>query len=374
MYINIMEKNYYKFKKYKQKYLNLKKNSNDIMLFNNILNKNNYKFNDFNKYNNKYKLKKINLSEDNSNFNSSNELDGFLSIKNNELMIGIKDDNKKIILGKVYNSEDNNEIEFYNDVYKKSSNYKKYNNIFIKMNRLIENEDKFMLIYELDKAKDIFSIKFTKNKLGFDLNCSKKIEITKDKERVNKFNKIFKLLQNSYSNIKFSGGGIIDQELFVVLKSLFEKYNINQVKNIIQKIENIWSGFIFDNYINMIFIVDNINLSDPFVYKDNNRYMKLFNKDVDSEDLNTIVKLDNFDNIDIITHKNKKDLNSEQLNKLKDNVNYYTFGFLNLLFSIKSYYVIISNEEINLDEYARKFRIYHKDDTKSFHNYYKQLL
>ena len=371
-----MEKNYYKFKKYKQKYLNLKKNSNEIILFNDILNKNNYQFNDFNKYNNKYKLKlkKLNLSEDNSNFNSSNELDGFLSIKNNELMIGIKDDEKKkIILGKVYNSEDNNEIEFYNDVYKKSSNYKKYNNIFIKMNRLIENEDKFMLIYELDKAKDIFSIKFTKNKLGFDLNCSKKIEITEDKERVNKFNKIFKLLQNSYSNIKFSGGGIMDQELFVVLKSLFEKYNINQVNNIIQKIENIWSGFIFDNYINMIFIVDNINLSDPFVYKDNNRYMKVFNPK-GSEHLNTIVKLDNFDNIDIITHKNKKDLNSEQLNKLKDNVNYYTFGFLNLLFAIKSYYVIISNEEINLDEYARKFRIYHKDDTKSFHNYYKQLL
>ena len=81
-----------------------------------------------------------------------------------------------------------------------------------------------------------------------------------------------------------------------------------RLKNVIQKLENIWSGFIFDNYINMIFIVDNINLSDPFVYKDNNRYMKVFKKGILNH-LNTIVKLDNFEKIDIITHKNKKELN-----------------------------------------------------------------
>ena len=32
------------------------------------------------------------------------------------------------------------------------------------------------------------------------------------------------------------------------------------------------------------------------------------------------------------------------------------------------------NEDDNLQEYARKFRINHKDNSKSFHNYYKQLI
>ena len=231
-----------------------------------------------------------------------------------------------------------------------------------------------MIIYELDLPKDIFSIVFNKNnKFGFDIKCSKKIIQNINSKKEELFNKSFQILQNSYSDIIFSGGGTINKNnLFNVFDFLLKEYSKYQINNIILKLENIWSGFIFDNYINMILIVDNINLSDPFVYKDNNRYMNVFNKELNEDDI--ITKLDNFDSIDIITSKHKKDLTQEQLNKLKDNVNYYTFGFLNLIFALKSYYITIYNQDNNLQEYARKFRINHKDNSKSFHNYYKQLL
>ena len=372
-----MNKFYYKYKKYKQKYSLLKKNSYHIETFNNYLNKNNYKFDDFETFNNKYKLKKIDSDKNNYTNNFNKELNGFLSLKNSELMIGLKNENKKITLGKFYSSSYNNEIEFYKKIYQKSVNYKKYKNIFVNINKLITNEekDKFMLIYELDLPKNLFSIVFNyDNKLGFDIKCSSNLKLKNNNEKSKLFSSIFNKLQNYYSDIKFVGGGEIinDSNLFDVFNNLFEKYNKNQINNIILKLENIWSGFIFDNYINMVLIVDNVNLSDPFVFKDNNRYMNIFNDNLNENDI--ITKLDNFDNVDIITSKNKKDISQEQLDKLKDNVNLYTFGFLNLIFAIKSYYLTITQEELNLEEYARKFRIYHKDNNKSFHHYYKQLL
>ena len=369
-----MDKFHYKYKKYKQKYQLLKNNSEDINIFYNNLNKNNFEFDNFEIFNNKYKLSKINSDKNTSSNNSDKELNGFLSLKNSELMIGLKNENKKMFLGKIFNSSNNNEVEFYNQIYKKSSKNKKYKNIFINFDKLIINQEKnkFMLIYELDLPKDIFSIVFNKNNnFGFDIKCSKKIIPSKNSKEY-LFNKSFQIMQNSYSDIKFSGGGIINNNLFNVFDSLLKNYNKNQINNIILKLENIWSGFVFDNYINMILIVDNINLSDPFVFKDNNRYMNVFNKELNEDDI--ITKLDNFNNIDIITTKHKKDLSQEQLDKLKDNVNYYTFGFLNLIFAFKSYYITISDDNINLEEYVRKFRIYHKDDNKSFHHYYKQLL
>ena len=372
-----MDKFHYKYKKYKQKYNILKKNSQDINIFNSDLNKNNYEFDNFEIYNNKYKLNKINSVRNTISNNSNKELKGFLSFKNNELMIGLKNDNKKIFLGKIFNSPNNNEVEFYNKIYKKSSNYKKYKNTFINFDKLIINQEKnkFMLIYKLDLPKDIFSITFNNNnKYGFDIKCLNKNILTKNsnKSKEDLFNKSFQIMQNSFSDIKFSGGGIINNDLFNVFNSLLKDYSKNQINNIILKLENIWSGFVFDNYINMILIVDNINLSDPFIFKDNNRYMNVFNKDLNEDDI--ITKLDNFNNIDIITSDNRKDLSEEQLYKLKNNVNIFTFGFLNLIFAFKSYSITIFNEALNLEEYVRKFRIYHKDDSKSFHHYYKQLL
>lgn len=371
-----MDKNYYKFKKYKQKYLQLKKKSIDFYNFNDILNRNNYTFNNLKKFNNKYYLSKVDENKDNSYIGTRDEINGFISLINSEVMIGLKKNNNKIPLGKIYNSNVGNEVEFYNNIFKKVSSHKKYKNTFVKMTNLIDNNEtkQYMLISELDFPSDIFSIVFNKNNnLGFDIKCSKKIKMVDNKNKSNNFYNLLKNLQNYYADILFTGGGKINNDnLFNILDSILNKYSVVQINNIIQKLENIWSGFVFDNYINMIFIVDNINLSDPFVYKDNNRYMNLFNLNLDQ--LDTIVKLDNFEKMDHITHKNKKELSIDQLNKLKNNVNQYTFGFINLIFALKSYYIILTNEEINIQQYARKFRIYHKDNNKSFHYYYKQLL
>ena len=100
--------------------------------------------------------------------------------------------------------------------------------------------------------------------------------------------------------------------------------------------------------------------------------MNIFNLNLDQ--LDPIVKLDNFEKMDHITQKIKRIISIRSLMKIKNNVNQDTFGFINLIFALKSYYIILTNEQINLQQYARKFRIYHKDNNKSFHHYYKKLL
>ena len=312
-----MDSNYLKYQKYKLKYILLKENEP----YYNFLKEKGYSIINFNKDNT------LRLNHTSYTINNRNKDNLFGILLFTDVNINI-----------IFNKKDNDFLAFldnsllnkYYDIVKKIKFNPKYSSLFFNHYENYNYSDKNILVIENCKDDRMKSIR---------------IYLENDNYKTNIFNNNSSEYHNILNKLKSKFSN----------KSNFKNYSINQdflseltkesLESIIDRLECLFFNFVLFNYFNYINIYHNVNLTDPFKYKNNYQYEKYKCSDNN-------VKIGLLPNNEFYYIKKKNKMNDEQMNKLILN---FTNLYINIIFTLKSYYIFKYNINFNYDDYVKMF-------------------